>query len=258
MRIGTMLLKATRNLSRSILLTFFVMAVSVPVSAAELIVMTEHNPPFNFEENGWVGGLSTDIFLEMARIANVPVTRDDVVVWPWARAYEEVQNNPDAILFSTARTDHREHLFQWIGPIITLKCSFIARKDAKVMIEDLSRDLSNYTIGTIRESAPEQVLIKNGVAPEQLQRVHHLNLNVKKLVEGRVDALLFNESAIMYDIKQMNLNPDDYEVVHTLMTAPLYYVAGRDMDPAIVQRLQDALDEMVLQGKTDEIINKYR
>lgn len=238
---------------------FLVCLLFAPVQghAGRLVVVTEHNPPFNFIQDGKVTGIASDLFVEMAEEAGLPVTHDDIQLWPWARGYAEIQHKSDVILFSTGRIEMREGMFQWIGPLYSLDCSIISRKGAHVRINDLTTDVCKYSIGTIRESAPEQVLIAKGVPTANMQRVHDLDINVKKLVEGRIDGVLFNEAAVMYTIKKMGLDTAEYEVNYVLFSVPLYYAASKDMDPAVVGKLQAAFDKLKDEGRLRAIIQEY-
>lgn len=53
---------------------------------------------------------------------------DQIHVWPWARSYETVMRNQNAVLFSAARTKVREDMFKWAGPILTLSIGLVAKK----------------------------------------------------------------------------------------------------------------------------------
>lgn len=239
-------------------LALFLFGLTVSnAQAARLLVLTEHSPPLSFERKGQAVGVSTDIFLEMCRRAGIDVTRDDVAVWPWARSYDETLHSPDVVLYSMARTEQRESLFQWVGPIIQLRCTLVARKRTGMEFTDIRQSVIDYRIGTVRESAPEQRLIKKGIPPSLLHRVHDMTLNVKKLAEGRIDGLFFNEPAIFHTIKSQGLDSDEYEVVHTMMQLPLYYAVSRGTDPALVQKLQEALDAMRAEGVVEEIRSTY-
>lgn len=228
-----------------------------PAKAGKLTVLTEYNPPFNYMKDGKVVGLSVDILLEIAEEADLDVTREDIQVWPWARGYQEVSHSPNVILFSAARTAHRDPLFQWVGPVMEMDCSFFARKSSGVRIHSIPEDLERYTIGTVRQSAPEQEILSSGADPAKLQRVHDLSINVKKLVEGRIDALLFNSPAIKYSIREMGLNSDDYEVVKTILSSHLYFMVSKNTDQKVVARLQTALDKLKTNGRVDAIIKQY-
>lgn len=235
-----------------------ILCFSLPAWGADLLVLTEYNPPFSYEENEQVTGTCAKIFHEMAQIAGIAVKPKDIELWPWARAYRELQTAPNVILFPTARTEARENLFQWIGPIFDFDCALVSLKENRVIINDIKEDSNKYAIGTIRDTAPEQRLIALGVDPDRLQRVHDLALNIKKLADGRIDTLLFNEPAIMYTIKELGLNTDAYEVSHVLFSVSLYYAASKDMSPETISKLQSALDQMKESGRVEEIMSGFR
>jgi polar amino acid transport system substrate-binding protein len=241
-----------------ILLFIFMLLSQLPASAAELRVISESNPPFNYENLGQPTGIATDIFLLMADLAGMHLSRQDIDIWPWARGYQEIQKKSDVILFSMAKTETRKDLFQWIGPIMPLYGSLIALKERNIHISDPVKDAKSYRFGTIRASASEQYLIGSGIELKSLHPVHDLRLNASKLHEKRIDIMVANESAAFYTIRQMGYDPADFEVVHRMLPSLLYFAASRDMDPAIVQRLQTALDQLKADGTVERIINEYR
>jgi len=241
----------------NILFGLAVLALALPAYAQDITVITEFNPPFNFGSQEHPTGIATEIFVRMARRAGLNLKRQDIRIWPWARGYEEIQKRPNVILFAMARTKSREDLFQWIGPIMPLKSTIIARADSDISITDLRTDARRYRIGTIRDSASEQYLIKNGANPDDLQRVHDIRLNIKKLMEGRIDLMLVMEATLLHTIQSMGLTSDEFEVVHTLFSADLYYATSKDMHPDTVQRLQQALDDLRTEVFVDSIIEDF-
>lgn len=240
-----------------ILLFLAAILPAIPAFASDLSIITEHVPPHNYEKNGQATGIFTDLFLQMAERADLNVERKDIQVWPWARGYQEIQKKPNVILFSVAKNEDRENMFQWIGPIMPLKSVMIARSGCHVQDHDFRSDLSRLCIGTVRNNASEQFLIKQGAQLKNLQRVHDLGLNIKKLMEGRIDAAVGIEGSLRYTARAMKYDFDEFEVVHTLFAADLYYAASKDMDPAIMARLQKAFDELKADGTVKAIINDY-
>lgn len=239
-------------------LAFFFIFVASSANASPLLVLTEKSPPLSFERGGRVVGVATEIFEEMSRRAGVGISGDSIAIWPWARSYEEAKTRDNVVLYSMARTEQREPLFQWVGPIINLRCTLVARKRTRMEFAGFPQVVRDYKIGTVRQSAPEQQLINKGVNKSSLHRVHDMVLNVKKLGEGRIDGLLFNEPAIFHTIKELGMDADDFEVVHTLMQLPLYYAVSKGTDPGLVRQLQDALDAMKSDGTVDRIQAKYQ
>lgn len=227
------------------------------VQAQSLLAIAEENPPYCYTSNGCPTGLAVELFQEMTQRAQIDCPVESIRFWPWARGYEEVQTNRNAILFPMARTVEREALVQWIGPIKELKASFMARKASKITYKDIEQATDKYAIGTIRDSAAEQMLISMGISQDKLHSVHSIDLNVRKLLKGRIDLLLVNEAAFYHCLQSMGHNTDEYEVVQPFLNTTLYFAANKDMDKDVVRRLQKALDSIKDCGKQRTILSRY-
>lgn len=236
-------------------LLFF--GVASPAQANGILVVAEENPPFCYTIDGQPNGIAVELFREMARKARLDYSVEDIRFWPWARGYQEVQNNRNTILFPMARTKARESLVQWIGPIHNLTASFMARKASGIQFKTVQQASRKYRIGTIRDSAGEQLLLSMGVSQENLHSVHSIDLNVRKLVKGRIDILLVNESAFNHSLKSMGYAPETYEVVQPFLETTLYFAANKDMDKELVRRLQAALDGIMNSGQHRTILSQY-
>ena len=94
----------------------------------DLTFITEDYPPFNFERDGKRQGIAVDALAEMLALAGARKTRADIKVWPWARGYETALKEKNTVLFSTTRTEAREGLFKWVGPIMPSRIVLVAKK----------------------------------------------------------------------------------------------------------------------------------
>jgi len=217
--------------------------------------LAEQNPPFSFQrEDGSAAGIAVDVLAEMhARLAE-PMPKVEVV--PWPRGYWRVSNEPGAVLFAMARTQEREPLFRWVGPIYPLQIGVVARRDRGLKIREVG-DLQGLVLGTVRDGAPEQLLQAAGVPDRAIERAPGLDANLRKLQAGRVDAVAFNVAAIRYRLKAMGFDPDQYELVYVLQRVELCYAFHRDADPERVARYQEALDALHFLGRVDAIVSAY-
>ena len=175
----------------------------------------------------------------------------------WARGYQAAQQKNNVILFSTARSWQRAELFQWIGPIMPLKSCLYSLKEAAIHFTDMATAAEVYRFGTLRASGSEQYLIKNGVSPKNLQRIHSQELNIKKLLDGRIDVMPALETNFLYTLKRMGQPKESFELVKDLFSVDVFFAASKGMDPAIVNRLQQAFDSLKADGTVDAIINGY-
>ena len=229
-------------------------------------VVTENLPPFNFMQDGKVIGISAEVVRHIFHEAGYSmeqgdIQKGDIQMCPWARAYYDVQHSPNTVLFSMARTENRESLFQWVGPISNVTIGVIAKKQRKIKIATAA-DFTKYRIGSVRDGAPEQLLIKAGVDVESLQRLAFPEMNIKKLQADRIDMFPFNLQTSQYLMLNLGMNPDDYEIVFTLKKKDLYIALHKDTDSTLVASLQAALDRMKQPGNDgispfEHIVSKY-
>ncbi len=224
-------------------------------------VMTEELPPFNFTKEGEIVGISTEIVQAVSQQVGLSMEQGKIHMYPWTRAYHEVQHTPDTVLFSMARTAERENLFRWVGPVSDVIIGVIAKKKRGIQISKVE-DFSQYRIGTVRDGAPEQLLVKAGVDIEQLDRLAFPEMNIKKLQTDRIDLFVFNVQTTQYLMLTLGMNPEDYETVFLLKNMDLYIGLHKDTNMTLVTELQAALDKMKRPGVDgvsdfDRIVRKY-
>lgn len=223
-----------------LILPFLFAAFSLGQAGEAIHYMTEENPPYNFEADGKLQGIAVDLLVAIGKQAGHEVQAADIEMLPWPRAYRAVETQPGTALFSMARTEEREPLFKWVGPIMDLNLGLVAPKAKGLKIESV-KDLDGLLIGSILDGAPEQLLVKAGFDAAKLERVPKPEQNVKKLAAGRIDAIAFNVDSTRYTMKGLDINPDDYETVLVLKKAQLYYAFHRDTDDVFIAAMNAAL-----------------
>lgn len=241
-----------------------IILVSLPswvFAQQSLLVMTEDLPPFNYSENGEISGISTDIVRHIFKQTGLSMEQGDIQLYPWTRAYHKIQHSPGTALFSMARTEAREDLFSWVGPLLDVTIGIIAKKNSHIAIDSIA-DLENYRIGSVRDGAPEQLLVQRGIPQENLERRALPEQNIRKLQADRIDLFVFNVQTARYLMARIGINPDDYETVFVLKKLELYLALHHETDRRLVNRLQESLDEMKMPGATglalfDQIVGKY-
>ena len=224
-------------------------------------VMTENLPPFNFIQDGRIVGIATEVVEAIFHQVGCPIAQGEIQMYPWTRAYSEVQHVPDTALYAMARTAEREQLFKWVGPISAVTIGVIAKKNRGIKITDVE-DFKQYQIGTVRDGAPEQLLLKAGVSAGQLSRLAFPKMNIKKLQTDRIDLFVFNVQTTRYLMLTLGINPEDYETVFPLKKMDLYIGLHKDTSATLVAALQAALDGMKQPGddgvsRFEKIVEKY-
>ena len=210
-------------------------------------VVTELSAPLQTEMNGKVGGVASDIVLELFRRAN---WQPDIEMMPWARAYQNALARPNVAIYSIARTPEREEHFEWIGPIVPIQFGiYRLRSRHDISVTSLS-DLRRYTIGVVQGDVRHLYLQKQGMQdfPEgNLNTVSYQELNYRKLFAGRIDLIVMGSMTCVtkrVDCEQLSL-------VHTLdeLSEGLYLALRKGSDPTLVASLQSAFSTMYKDGK---------
>lgn len=247
-----------------VLVIFFPVSLSALATELEnLSFYTENYPPANFEDNGQVSGYAVEILLAAGQAVGKNIQTSQISVLPWPRSYRNALNMDNAVLFSTTRTEHREHLFNWVGPITDIKVVVLARKSDNITI-NVPIDMSKYKIGVIRDDIGEQSLLKLGIPRNSMQEATSVIILAEQLVKGRIDLLAYAEKAAYWWASQSGIDADSLEAVYVLEEGKLYYAFNKSIEPEIIDELQKGLDIIKSQENEQgitldqEIINKYR
>lgn len=225
-------------------------------SVDDIDFITEQYPPYNFTADGKLQGIAVDTLTLMLQRVGSRLTREDLKPLPWARGYKRVQTEPNTCLFSTTRTDEREPLFKWVGPIAPNTAALIARTENNIEIDSVE-DMKLYRIGTIRDDFAESYLVSTGISIGDLERVAENVLNIKKLNRGRIDLWAYGENVAMWELKANGFNPANYESVYELDSKDLYFAFHIDTPDSVVEKLQAALDAIKADGEYEKILSRY-
>lgn len=225
----------------------------------DITFMTEIYPPYNFKEKNMIKGISVDVLELMFKKLDSNKTRKDIKILPWARSYFYLQNNKNTALFSMTRTQKRENIFKWVGPITSTTISLIAKKSQHIKITS-NKDMLNYKIGAVRDDIGEQLLIDEGILPKQIEDVGGVDALfklIKMFDRDRFDMLAYEESVTKWEQKRNGFDPDKYEVVFQLKKGFLYFAFHKETPTQLINELQNILNEIKKEGRVQEIVKKY-
>lgn len=239
------------NLAAIVLfVTIFVAGVSV-VSAQTFKIMTEEYPPFNYSEGGAITGLSTDVTVELAKRVGHST---DIEMLPWARAYGLIQKKDGLILYSMTRTEQRENMFKWVGPVAPNKWVFFTKKGSGITLGSLEDAKKVAKIGTYKDDAAETFLKEQGFT--NLDSVVNDEQNVPKLMAGRIDLWIVGELQGIHKAKKKGVN-EQLEKVFDVRDTQLYIAFSKNTPDEEIAKWQAALDAMKADGSYDAIVKKY-
>ncbi len=212
-------------------------------SAKDLTYLTEQFPPYNFQEEGKLQGISVDL-LEMAwKRMGEDLNRSVIRLLPWTEGYQRTLDEKNTVLFSTARLPQREQFFKWAGPIGPIRNVLLAKKDKNLNISK-PEEMRKYKIGAINEDSAVQMLLDKGVKKEDLVLETTSNQIIEMLQNGSIDAWAYGDTAGIWLIQRSGANASDYGVAYVLGQTDYYYAFNKEIPDSIVQSFQEAIDHI--------------
>lgn len=230
------------------------MGASLSAYAADLVAYTEEWAPYNFSVNGSIKGISTDI---LRAACNAEKLDCDIHIVPWARAYKTASNTPNTLVFTTARKPSRENEFLWVGPILPRTTWVFGRAGLEPSIRTV-RDLSVHRVGVVRDEAAQQDLEAAGL-PSTALVIQPSNVDILKMMSlSMVDAMVDTEVGMQWNLRTAAVAPDAVTKLIKLSDVGAYYFAvNLESNPAVVHKLQKAIDQLRQSGKLDAIVRQY-
>lgn len=225
----------------------------------DITFVTESYPPFNFEENGVLQGISVDLLVEIFQRVDSKQTRSSLKLYPWARSYINTLENKNTALFSMTRTEEREDLFKWVGPISNTTISIMARKDKNIKIDTIE-DINKYSVNVVRYGVSEQLLVNMGIRLESLERVGGTDIifrAIQKLNIDRVDLFPYEQNVFNWSLKLNGLDPNEYESVFLLKEGAIYFAFNIETPDSLIAEFQNVLDGLKSDGTYEEITSRY-
>ncbi len=210
---------------------------------SELTFYTEQNPPYNYEENGTLQGISIDLLEAVTVKMGQNVSRDRVRLVPWDEGYQAVLTGNRSMIFAIARIPSRETSFKWAGPIPPYTTVLFARPESQIVIHT-PEDLQRYRIGVIVDDASVQQLRDIGVNETQMVPAADVPSLIEQTRNGEIDLWADSEISGRYITGQVTGNASTFQVVYSFPDMPIYFGFSKDVPDATVQAFQQGLDAL--------------
>jgi polar amino acid transport system substrate-binding protein len=217
------------------------LAADQTTSAKDLTYITEQFPPYNFQEDGKLQGISVDLLEKVWEEMGVGLNRSVIKLLPWTEGYQRTLDEKNTVLFSTARLPQREQLFKWAGPIGPIRNVLLAKKDKNLNISS-AEDLKKYKIGVIKEDSAVQMLLDEGVKKDDLVLETTSNQIIEMLQNRSIDAWAYGDTAGIWLIQKSGANASDYGIAYVLGQTDYYYAFNKEVPDSFVQSFQEAID----------------
>ncbi len=230
--------------------------------AETLPIGMENFPPFEFQQNGEIVGLDTELVkLVLTRLGYNP----EIKLLPWVRAQKYAREGTIAGIYSLTKSDDREKYYYFSVPLSTVRDVFFKRKDRQISWNTLS-DLSSYRIGISRGYTYAAVFM-DALRSNLFTSVHTLSGNdlelrqLTKLKRDRIDICICEVSVCNYLIKTHANQFDMIDFIDKSIgpVRPFYIAFSKKWPGAdiLVKKFNSEFTKIVIEGRHKEIFEKY-
>ncbi len=218
-----------------------------------LQVYTEQYPPLTFRNSfGEITGFGTDVVNEIMKRNQIYA---DIRLSFWSIGYELALHNPNVCLFTMDRTETREDLFQWVGPIGTNTTWFYTKAGSEVVINSLDDARNLSAVGTISSWFSTQYLQELGFT--NLISDRDPAVMAAKLMNGEIDAFVCTDVTFPDILKEAEYQYSDVVPTFTLMSSDYYIAFSKNTEETIVNQWQSTLQSMKQDGTYEAIRDKW-
>ncbi|WP_367847579.1 substrate-binding periplasmic protein [Rhodoferax sp. WC2427] len=222
-------------------------ALLLPLSPwAQTVQVVTETTPFVYMQDGKIAGPATEVLEKTLQLAGIKDYR--LNVYPWARAYDMAQNEPNVLIYLVARTPEREAKFQWVGEFMQTRYHLYKlreRADIRASNLDAARQ---FTIGVMRDDLRHQFLQQQGFT--RLVMSAQTSENFGQLLKHKVDMVPLSEAGAEAQCRSTAFDCAGLERVLPLdaLTTGLYMAYSLGTPPALVQRTQAAFKQLKANG----------
>jgi polar amino acid transport system substrate-binding protein len=224
--------------------------------ADEIQPLTEKWTPYQIETEDGLKGISVDLVKEIQnRIGN----KKEIKLFPWKRGYEITLNKEGYALFLTTRSEKREDLFKWVGPVSSMKLVFFKnakRDDIKIKTLDDAKKVKSIAVA--EKTIEHQKLQELGF--ENLEINSLANYSFQKLLENKIDLYPVEYYSFVYKLKKDGLE-DSVTLVDLkdpIYESMLYIAFNKNTDDKVIKRWQETLDQIKSDGTYKKILDRYK
>ena len=224
--------------------------------AQHISVVTEQYPPYNYEENGKIKGVGTEVVEAVLKEAGVTY---DIKIYPWARSLSMAETEENVLIYSISRTEKRENIYRWIGVIFPIRFYIYAlnsRSDIQTM-KDIDQ-AKPYRVGVAHKDALEQYFLDKKFP--NIASSYDNEINIKRLFLGDIDLWPMSVYTANYFLGKISHKPSDLKKIHEIKgfaNGDQYMAMSLSTDIRVVKKIQDAMKKIKHDGTYKKILSKY-
>lgn len=218
-----------------------------------LQIYTENYPPLTFRNNfGEITGFGSDVVKEIMKRNQLFI---DIKLSLWSNGYDLALNNPNFCLFTMDRTQLRDNLFQWVGPIGTNTTWFYTKAGSGITISSIEKARNLKAVGTVNSWFSDQHLRSLGFT--NLVSDNDPGVMTDKLMHGEVEAFVCTDVTFPEIMKGQGYQYNQVVTSFSLMSSDYYIAFSKNTPVKIIHQWQATLQSMRSDGTYDAIFRKW-
>jgi polar amino acid transport system substrate-binding protein len=218
-----------------------------------LQIYTEQYPPLSFRNGlGEITGFGSDIVSEIMKRNHLYF---DIKLSSWSSGYDLALYNPNVCLFTMDRTEMRENLFQWVGPIGTNTTWFYTKAGSGISISSIEDARNLSKVGTVSSWFSAQHLQNLGFT--NLVTNSTPGVLAKKLINGEIDAFVCTNVTFPDILKEAGYGYADVVPAFSLMSSDYFIAFSTNTPVKVVTQWQTQLESLKKDGTYEAIYQKW-
>jgi polar amino acid transport system substrate-binding protein len=214
-----------------------------PIHAGDLQIYTDENPPVNFSRDGKITGVASEVVAEIQRRTG---SHAQIHILPWARGFQTALATADVGLYPTMRSKEREHLFKWVGPILTVTTGFYAKSDNPLQIKSMAEAKSSSPILVPRLYYSQEYLLSQGFT--NLEPVDNPEIMMHMFIAGRRAIIVNDNLTLEVLLEKFGAKKQDVHLLYSFLKSNAYIAFSNGTSDEVVQQWQSALNDMKRDG----------
>jgi polar amino acid transport system substrate-binding protein len=236
---------------RRLLPFLFAALLSLPAAATDLSLYTEEAAPLSMTHNGRLRGVATDLL--RAAFAEAGLSYD-IAVLARRRAFDQALSHGNGCVYPLNRTEEREQLFRWVGPLAKGGWALFAKADNPLELRALE-DAKPLRVGAAEGDAISQFLKDRGFAPVEVSATNADEINIRKLSSDRIDLWATGSMRATYVAAQFAI---PIRKVLQFKDVAVFMGCNREIAAATVETLNAIIRRHWEDGSIEEFSRAYR
>jgi len=201
--------------------------------------------PYCFFTKGQLQGPSYDVAQKVLRHSQIDYEFNH---YPWTRIYNLALTEPNYLILGLGRTEKRENLFNWIGPLKKPSLIYVYQlKDAPKKIIQTT-DLTQLTMAVERAAFTQDYLLKRGYDKDKLIRVSRMEQLLKMALHHRIDGFMLDEKVFQYESQRNNIDPNLFRKAFLAFEVNEYLAASKNTPINRVDKIKQTYKRLLQQG----------